>query len=46
MAKQLLFDDAAWRKVQSGVSQVRGSKTATFGRVEVTTVALPSEVTR
>jgi chaperonin GroEL len=31
MAKQLLFDDAAWRKVQSGVSQLASAVKVTLG---------------
>ena len=31
MAKQLLFDDAAWRKVQSGVSQLARVVRVTLG---------------
>src|SRR6185503_383161 len=31
MAKQLLFDDAAWRKVQSGVSQLARAVRVTLG---------------
>ena len=31
MAKQLLFDDAAWRKVQSGVSQLAKVVRVTLG---------------
>jgi chaperonin GroEL len=31
MAKQLLFDDAAWRSVQSGVSQLASAVKVTLG---------------
>jgi chaperonin GroEL len=31
MAKQMLFDDAAWRSVQSGVSQLAGAVKVTLG---------------